>query len=201
MAQYKKDKIKESIDDAALTVFSKKGYQAAKIADISACCGVSVGNIYRYYKNKDELFYSVVPECFPDQLLGVIRDKISAAKDNDDAGSIQFKEVTQAFFHFMLTNQKKILIVLTGSKGTKYSDMRSQLAGSLLSVVKAIYEEKYIAYINSYGSDKMLHLIYENLITAYCYVLNVSCTEKEMVNLIQQINLYHFSGITSLLDI
>ena len=201
MAQYKKDTIKESIDAAALNVFSEKGYQAAKVADISAFSGVSVGNIYRYYKNKDEIFYSVVPESFPDQLLGVIRDKINAARDKHDAGSRQFEDVTEAFFCFMLANQKKILIVLTGSNGTQYSDMRSQLAGSLLSVVKSIYEEKYIAYISRFGSDEMLHLIYENLIAAYGHVLGLSYTEKEMVNLIKQINLYHFSGITRLLNI
>jgi len=201
MAQYKKDNIKESIDAAALNAFSKKGYQATKVADISAFSGVSVGNIYRYYKNKDEIFYSVVPESFPDQLLGVIRDKISVARDKHDAGSRQFEDVTEAFFRFMLDNQKKILIVLTGSNGTQYSDMRSQLAKSLLSVVKSIYEEKYIAYISRFGSDEMLHLIYENLIAAYSHVLGLSYTEKEMVNLIKQINLYHFSGITRLLDI
>lgn len=201
MAQYKKDTVKESIDAASLHVFSNKGYQAAKIADISACSGVSVGNIYRYYKNKDEIFYSVVPESFPDQLLGVIRDKISAAKDNYDAGSRQFEDLTEDFFRFMLANQKKILIVLAGSKGTKYAGMRSQLAKSLLSAVKSIYEEKYTAYISRYGTDEMLYLIYENLINAYGYVLGLSCTEKEMVNLIKQINLYHFSGITRLLDL
>jgi AcrR family transcriptional regulator len=32
------------------------------MADIAKKAGLSVGNLYLYYKNKDELFHSVIPE-------------------------------------------------------------------------------------------------------------------------------------------
>ncbi len=174
---------------------------AAKISDISAVSGVSVGNIYRYYRNKDEIFYGVIPEDFPSQILNVIRDKIGAAKIGHITDSGVFKDVTDTFIRFMLSNRKKILIVLAGSRGTKYERMRNELAASLLVAVKRFYPEQYDLFVRTYGNDDMLVLIYENLFGAYGVILGSDCGESEMISQIRQINLYHFSGITRLLNL
>jgi AcrR family transcriptional regulator len=113
MPQYKKDRIKERIDAAALQVFAQEGFQAAKINDISAQAGVSVGNIYRYYKNKDEIFYGVVSERFPEEFLRVIFDKISEAA-NSAGNSDSLREVTAFFIRFMGINRDRIRIILSG---------------------------------------------------------------------------------------
>jgi AcrR family transcriptional regulator len=202
MAQYKKDQVKENIDAAALKVFSRKGYQAAKISDISACSGVSVGNIYRYYKNKDEIFYSVMPEDFSSRFLSEIHSKISAEKSNADTDSSIFEEITEAFIRFMLSNRERILILFSGCNGTKYSGLWNELVESLLSVGRNIYPDQYGAYLLRFGSDGILRLIYENLISAYSQILSSETAgDEERINQIRQINLYHFAGITRLLNI
>jgi AcrR family transcriptional regulator len=202
MAQYKKDQIKENIDAAALKVFSRKGYQAAKISDISACAGVSVGNIYRYYKNKDEIFYSVVLEEFPTLVLEEVRGKISSEKLNNNAGGSIMGEITEAFIQFMLSNRERILILFSGSSGTRYSGLRNELVESLLSIVSMIYPDQYDSYLQKFGNDDVLRLIYENLIEAYSQILNSDAgDDAELINKISQIDLYHFSGIIRLLDI
>lgn len=51
------------ICNAAEELFREKGYTETKISDIAAKAGVSIGTIYNYYKNKDELFNSLgIPE-------------------------------------------------------------------------------------------------------------------------------------------
>ena len=42
--------------ESAIDEFGKKGLTGAAIADIAKCAGISVGVIYKYYKNKEELF-------------------------------------------------------------------------------------------------------------------------------------------------
>lgn len=44
------------IADAALRVFTEKGYRAAQMADIAAAAGVSAGALYSYVDDKDALF-------------------------------------------------------------------------------------------------------------------------------------------------
>ncbi|MDP4147650.1 MAG: TetR/AcrR family transcriptional regulator [Bacillota bacterium] len=47
------------IKNAAIKIFSEKGYREAKITDIAEKAGVSVGTIYTYFKGKKELFQSL----------------------------------------------------------------------------------------------------------------------------------------------
>ncbi len=48
--------------EAALKVFSEKGYHAAKIEDIAAELNMGHGTFYRYFKNKLDIFNHVVED-------------------------------------------------------------------------------------------------------------------------------------------
>jgi TetR/AcrR family fatty acid metabolism transcriptional regulator len=50
---------RESIIQAAIEVFSKKGFQAAGISEIAQTAGIADGTIYQYFKNKEDLFFSI----------------------------------------------------------------------------------------------------------------------------------------------
>lgn len=47
---------KHRIEDAALQVFVKQGFHGTSIRDIANASGVSIGNIYNYYKTKEDLY-------------------------------------------------------------------------------------------------------------------------------------------------
>lgn len=51
---------RQSILDAAMAVFSQKGYQAATMAEVAQEAGISPGAIYRYFESKVELVHT----CF-----------------------------------------------------------------------------------------------------------------------------------------
>lgn len=57
-----KEKRRQDILDAALEVFIGKGYQLATMDDISSRCGLSVGAIYRYFRNKGDIMLTLVEE-------------------------------------------------------------------------------------------------------------------------------------------
>lgn len=48
--------VRDRIIQAAVTVFSEKGYHRATISDVVGRSGLSVGAIYTHFKNKEELF-------------------------------------------------------------------------------------------------------------------------------------------------
>lgn len=48
--------------DAALTIFSEKGFAGARLEDVAKSAGVSKGTVYLYYSNKEELLKAVVKE-------------------------------------------------------------------------------------------------------------------------------------------
>jgi TetR/AcrR family transcriptional regulator, transcriptional repressor for nem operon len=48
--------VRDRIIQAAVTVFSEKGYHRATISDVVRRSGLSVGAIYTHFKNKEQLF-------------------------------------------------------------------------------------------------------------------------------------------------
>ena len=49
---------KETIVTAAITVFSRKGYAAARIVDVALTAGIGKGTIYEYFPSKEALFFA-----------------------------------------------------------------------------------------------------------------------------------------------
>lgn len=50
----------QAIEDAALRLFVRQGYFGTSIRDVAGEAGVSIGNIYNYYPNKEALYESLV---------------------------------------------------------------------------------------------------------------------------------------------
>ena len=53
-------KRKQQILDAALIVFSQKGFDQASIDDIAQAAGIAVGTIYNYYPSKRDILISLI---------------------------------------------------------------------------------------------------------------------------------------------
>ena len=53
---------REAIIRAAIEVFSKSNFQSSSIAEIAQKANVAEGTIYQYFKNKEDLFFSIPVE-------------------------------------------------------------------------------------------------------------------------------------------
>lgn len=64
---------KQEILEAALTLFSQKGYDGTTIQDIAQKLNISQGLCYRYFKSKNELFLATA-EFYAQQVIGKITE-------------------------------------------------------------------------------------------------------------------------------
>jgi AcrR family transcriptional regulator len=48
--------------DAALTLFSRQGYRATSIRDVADAAGVSTGNVYHHFKDKEAIFRELLDQ-------------------------------------------------------------------------------------------------------------------------------------------
>jgi len=60
MAQVLKESVRMKIVESAKKELLEKGYRDASMRSIAFHSGMTVGNLYRYYKNKDELVQMIV---------------------------------------------------------------------------------------------------------------------------------------------
>jgi len=54
---------------AAATVFAKRGFQKTLMEDIAGQAGIGKGTIYRYFKSKDDLYFSILDQSVEDLLV------------------------------------------------------------------------------------------------------------------------------------
>ena len=70
--------------EAALAVFSDKGYHATNVSDVAAKAGVSQGTIYWYFDSKDELFKAAILAVFEqfgaDTMIGMLDHETATEK-------------------------------------------------------------------------------------------------------------------------
>ncbi len=74
---------------AAIDVFSKSGYGEANIRDIAAKAGISIGSVYLYFKNKEELY------------KGILRDKRREMADMTTSVVEKAQSATEALSAFL----------------------------------------------------------------------------------------------------
>ena len=72
----KKEK-KKHIIAAAATVFSKKGFSGASIAEIAVTANIGKGTIYEYFDSKEDLFFAVF-EWYVNKTSSALRVNVSA---------------------------------------------------------------------------------------------------------------------------
>jgi hypothetical protein len=199
MAQYKKDLVKASIDSAALTIFANKGYHETKIADISDYASISVGNIYKYYKSKEAIFLSVIPESFIASVKEVLFKKIVAVSEKDLRFTVNVGDFwlnNQEIIEFLIVNRERVLIVLKNNKGTKYENTKEELVHFLINSVK---ETSNLNDERKNDIDFSLKIIYSNLIDITLKVLEERDSVEDIKESLLEINKYHLFGITGLL--
>ncbi|MGF7124723.1 TetR/AcrR family transcriptional regulator [Rhodococcus sp. BE178] len=61
---------------AARRVFSERGFHQARVADITAEAGVSVGTFYRYFEDKNELFTNLIIDV-EDEVYGELSSPVA----------------------------------------------------------------------------------------------------------------------------
>jgi AcrR family transcriptional regulator len=77
-----KESRKAEIINAAIEVFSQKGYHSAKVSDITRKAGISIGTFYVHFQNKRDLFIEVVEEVF----RHIVGDAARNIKGEQDLG-------------------------------------------------------------------------------------------------------------------
>ena len=80
----KGQRTRQTILDAASNVFTRDGYVDARMSDVAAEAGLSLGGLYRYFKNKEDLFASVIRDLH-EELFRRSRSSTPIADDPETA--------------------------------------------------------------------------------------------------------------------
>ena len=111
---------KQRILDAALTLFSEKGYSAVFVSDIADAVGIKAPSLYKHYRSKQEIFDSCV-EVFSER-MDRVRNELhlpgtpQASIDYQTASTGKIIDIATGLFTFYLTDDvasrfRKMLLI------------------------------------------------------------------------------------------
>ncbi|MCP1308066.1 TetR/AcrR family transcriptional regulator [Paenibacillus tyrfis] len=123
--QVLKEELRLSIIRIARESFLEQGYDKTSMKDIALKLGVSVGNLYRYFPNKEALFEAVAKPAY-DRLLTFISDH-EANPPAEFNGLSFMNELGEILSDLLRTHRESLLILLYGSKGTSYEYTKEEL--------------------------------------------------------------------------
>ena len=93
---------KDLILKAATRIISEKGYSSATIDEITKKAGVGKGTFYLYFKDKSELFFSIIEKEFDN----LIQDIVKAVEGMDDF----FEKLKKGIEMYLLYHQKNYFL-------------------------------------------------------------------------------------------
>ncbi|MEL6543134.1 MAG: helix-turn-helix domain-containing protein [Myxococcota bacterium] len=114
MAYRRTDKVEKRLKErrrrmlhAARTHFSAQGYAATTMQQVAKSAGTSIGNLYFYFSNKEELLLAVV-----DDFMREIGGRIDRAKALFDAGAHQIAGGVYAAILAAMSNDQLVALIL-----------------------------------------------------------------------------------------
>lgn len=202
--QIRKEEIKTRILDAALETFAAKGFYDATMADIALAAGLSVGNLYLYYKNKADLLNSSITKEFIGELKELLSRKINLANgislDNvkENHG---YMIVSEEFLTFLCEKRLKIVILLETSNKALFPGIKEESVKYLNDLF-----EQYLKSIKSDFTPKefsdiqpLIRIIYSSLIDSLVSVLKIYPNKDDLRLKLKKLQDYHLFGLNGLL--
>ncbi len=200
MAQYLKEEVRQDIVRAALNVFARDGYEKARISDIAADAGISSGNIYRYYKNKDDLFYSVIDERFAASFLRVLRKRVRTLRTRREKNGVDADSTRAAeeLLDFWIQHRLKVVVILARAQGSKYEDYSNKVVHELARLTMTHFA---MDGVPSGDRDRnfILERIFENTITTIVSILLDSWDEATIRTRFQAFWHFQLAGLGGLM--
>jgi AcrR family transcriptional regulator len=158
------------IIDAALKVFSRKGYADTRMADIAREADMSYGLVYHYFENKEKLFDAIVEEWWTgfyneleelqkrpvpteEKLVGIIRYILSVYGSKPNQISIFVTEVSRGFvYHAHTKGRDKFNRLFTLCR-------EIILEGQAKGVLRSDIQAHYLAYVFLGSIDTFLSVM------------------------------------------
>ncbi len=121
--QVKKEEVRKKILKAAVKEFKNSGYKNATMRKISNSSGIPIGNLYRYYQNKETLFNSIVADVY-EELKDLFKTGMERDEQTVEGRSLYF---FNKLIDIYTANYDKTYILLHRNVGTKYENVQREL--------------------------------------------------------------------------
>jgi AcrR family transcriptional regulator len=133
---------REKILDAAVNVFSRKGYHEAKVDDIVEASDTSKGSVYFYFPGKQQIFLALVDK-FADVLQQRVIEAVSDERDGVQRVNLALEVCLETFAQYR--GLAKIFLVQAVGLGQVFEEKRLEIHDRFARVIRAYLDQAVAA--------------------------------------------------------
>lgn len=190
--QYLKEEIKSEIMRTALKEFELNGFEKASMKNIANNAGVAIGNIYRYFKNKEELFNEVIEPAHK-KISDLVFNRF---QDNNLNINIKFNpsDIVESLMKVHINYSTELMIMMYKSEGTKYQNTKEELINLVYSRLELEYK-KIFSEQGVESVEKFIYIFATVLSEGIFTILKRDDDLEEKKKLINQLLIFYFNQL------
>lgn len=192
--QVKKDEIRALILRYALDEFEKNGFAGTQMRTIALQSQTSIGNIYRYFTNKDDLFDAVVQPVYI-KISALIFDLYKNDPTSHAHISLVAHRVSQGIMEVYKKHGRELFVLIDKNKGSRYENF-------MKTVIKMVDERlKQEISFNDDPSQVLSFVISSGFVEGLFIVLRKYQDTAVAQKIIKQMILFYFDKIQERLEL
>jgi AcrR family transcriptional regulator len=193
-----KEEMRKRIIDEALKEFLRLGYTNASVRTIVKNAGTSVGNFYKYFGSKEDLYEKIIDPVYK-KLIKYLH-QFSEVEVNEQAQAI-FYELMEKVIEIFEENCDELSMLLNSSTGSKYENCRQIFIDFITNTVTTSFE--YELYMNkrTIKDNFIIELLAHNLVDDIAIILRKKKNKTQVRKLIVNLIDIFYGNIIDKLDI
>lgn len=184
--QYLKKEIRENIIAAAIDEFKEHGYADASIRNIANNAEISLGNIYRYFANKEALYFAVI-----NPFLASIKQVIEQDIVFDGCN---MKNASDVLVEFLVEHSDELLIIRKGNS-VHYESFINYLVQSISGKIKEMVRQSYPDIDDKIQNDNFYNAVAEGFLTSLFKVLSVDSPLETQKRNVRELITFYFGSM------
>ena len=200
---YCSDITKNRILECAKEEFLKKGFEKAQVGEIAKAAQVTTGAIYRHFKNKEELFFSLIEEVYT-YTLNVVEDVETRSQNKVDIPLLQagdeaileasFNEVMD-FVNYMYEHFDEFKLIFECSQGSRVENFIEEIVDRYsVKNMKQMSNLKMKDSASYELEEFEVHIFTKGYITSLCECIIHNIPYKNVSGYIKSIVTFQYYG-------
>lgn len=195
--QYLKDEVRNKIIEEALREFKSKGYKHASIRSIAKNSNTSVGNLYKYFNGKEDLYENIIGTVYY-ELMDYV-NQFNKVKIDEKSGNI-FYNLMEKIMKIFERNSMELSILLNKSEGSKYENCKCIFVEFITRIVTESMKYELKLQGRKLKDNFIIYILSYNLMESIAIILREKENGIEVRKLISDIIDIFYKDIINKLD-
>ncbi|MBS2020217.1 MAG: TetR/AcrR family transcriptional regulator [Deltaproteobacteria bacterium] len=204
MPQRRKEEVRARIVGAAADLVAEVGYAAATMQGVAARAETSIGNVYKYFADKEALLEAVLPKAFARDLERMTKARIEAlgtARDvRDLPRGATYHVLAGELLDHCIAHRARIAILFGRAEGTPFASFAPSFAGRLVGWALDYAREAYPGFRPTSALRFTLTRVYLSFLASIGAAFTTFSKERDVREAVLHLTSHHQGGLNRLFE-